>query len=55
MLTREEKNVLSSLIKKHIEEIKEDESKIIQFDSPVFLSGEVKYRQFLNNLLKKLK
>lgn len=55
MLTREEKVVLASLVKKHIDEIKEDESKIIQFDFPAFLSGKVKYSQFLKDLLKKLK
>lgn len=55
MLTIEEKKVLASLVEKHIEEIKNDDSKIIQLDHPAFLSGEVKYEHFLKELLEKLK
>lgn len=55
MLNEEEKKVLASLVKKHLEIIKEDKSKIIQLDYPGFISGEVKYEEFLKKLLEKLK
>ncbi|MFC1728629.1 hypothetical protein ACFLZ7_04185 [Nanoarchaeota archaeon] len=55
MLNDEEKKVLASLVEKHIDDIKEDEAKIIQLDHPAFLSGEIKYEEFLKKLLEKLK
>lgn len=55
MLNDEEKKVLASLVKIHLEMIKEDGSKIIQLDHPGFLSGEVKYEEFLKKILEKLK
>lgn len=55
MFTKIERQILASLVKEHIKEIKDDESKIVQLDHPSFIGEEIKYKQALKNLLKKLK
>ena len=52
MLTEDEKKVLKHLIQKQLEEI---ENKAALRDSqPAFFAADVKYDEFLKNLLKKI-
>ncbi len=55
MFTKIEKQILAGLVKEHIKEVKDDESKIIQLDHPAFLGEEGRYEKALKDLLKKLK
>lgn len=52
-ITREEAEVIKSIIVKHLEGLRKNE---ITVDAQLpFLSAEKKYEEFLENLLKKLK
>ena len=57
-LTKEENNVLKTLVKQELEHIKEDES-MLHADNVVpdllFLTSAKDYERFLQKLLKKLK
>ena len=50
--TKEEKEVLKYVIKQHLEEVKKNEQMLNQ--PPILLAAEVRYDEFLSNLLKKL-
>ncbi len=54
-LTKEDKEFIKTLIKNKLKEFKKEGKTIIEQDKPSFLAVEVKYEDFLKDLLKKFK
>jgi len=54
MLTDTEKEYIKRLVKKDLQDFKEEEKSIISNMTPLFMKGEIEYEDFLKELLKKL-
>ncbi|MFH2028718.1 MAG: hypothetical protein ABIJ08_06260 [Nanoarchaeota archaeon] len=52
-LTKDEKETIRFLIEKQLKEVENEE--VLRDVSPKFLAADVKYDEFLKNLLKKIK
>ena len=55
MFDKKEKKLLRVLVKKELDNFKAEKDTILNSMSPGFLGAEVKYEEFLKNLLNKLK
>lgn len=55
MFDKNEKELLALLVKKELDDFKAEKDTVLDSMSPAFLGAEVKYEEFLKNLLNKLK
>ena len=53
--TQDEKKFLLQVVTEHLDSFKKDAEKVMDQPDPAFYAGELRYEEFLERLLKKLK